>query len=85
MPRAISSSADPNATTHRWSDDEGISVFRTKSGYTGVDIGDKQPDMALWSIQTINEHGNRRVTRLEKNGARTVLADRFGRNDLVYA
>jgi gluconolactonase len=40
---------------------------------------------------TINEHGNRRVTRLEKNGVVTVLADRFeGRrlnspNDLVYA
>jgi gluconolactonase len=39
---------------------------------------------------TINEHGNRRVTRLEKNGAITVLADRFdGRrlnspNDLAY-
>lgn len=40
---------------------------------------------------TINEHGNRRVTRVEKNGVLTVLADRFeGRrfnspNDLVYA
>jgi gluconolactonase len=40
---------------------------------------------------TVNEHGNRRVTRLEKNGVLTVLADRFeGRrlnspNDLVYA
>ena len=39
---------------------------------------------------TINEHGNRRVTRLEKTGALTVLADRYGGkrlnspNDLVY-
>ncbi len=39
---------------------------------------------------TIDEHGNRRVTRLEKNGVLTVLADRYeGRrlnspNDLVY-
>src|SRR5215467_5390166 len=39
---------------------------------------------------TINEHGNRRVTRLEKNGQVTVLADRYENkrlnspNDLVY-
>ena len=39
---------------------------------------------------TINEHGNRRVTRLEKNGQLTVLADRYdgkrlnSPNDLVY-
>lgn len=90
--------SDPNANTiYRWSDDEGLSVFRTKSGYTGVDIGEyKQPGSNGLAIDpegrlTINEHGNRRVTRLEKNGALTVIADRFeGRrlnspNDLVYA
>ena len=39
---------------------------------------------------TICEHGNRRVTRLEKNGLLTLLADRFegkrlnSPNDLVY-
>jgi gluconolactonase len=39
---------------------------------------------------TINEHGNHRVTRLEKNGQLTVLADRYdgkrlnSPNDLVY-
>jgi len=39
---------------------------------------------------TVNEHGNRRVTRLEKTGALTVLADRYqgkrlnSPNDLVY-
>jgi gluconolactonase len=39
---------------------------------------------------TINEHGNRRVTRLEKDGTVTVLADRYqgkrlnSPNDLVY-
>ena len=32
--------SDPNANTiYRWSDDEGLSVYRTKSGYTGVNIG----------------------------------------------
>ena len=90
--------SDPNANTiYRWSDDDGLSVYRTKSGYTGVNIGDyKQPGSNGLAIDpqgrlTINEHGNRRVTRLEANGAITVLADRFeGRrlnspNDLVYA
>jgi gluconolactonase len=39
---------------------------------------------------TINEHGNRRVTRLEKNGQLTILANRYqgkrlnSPNDLVY-
>jgi len=90
--------SDPNANTiYRWADGDGLSVFRTKSGYSGIDIGDyKQPGSNGLAIDpdgrlTINEHGNRRVTRLEKNGVVTVLADRFeGRrlnspNDLVYA
>lgn len=89
--------SDPNANTiYRWSDDDGLSVFRTKSGYTGTDIGEYgQPGSNGLAIDaqgrlTINEHGNRRVTRLEANGALTVLADRHdGRrlnspNDLVY-
>ena len=89
--------SDPNANTiYRWSTDGQISVFRTKSGYTGPDVGDYgQPGSNGLALDregrlTINEHGNRRVTRLEKTGAITVLADRYqGRrlnspNDLVY-
>jgi gluconolactonase len=89
--------SDPNANRiYRWSPDGQVSVFRTKSGYAGVDIGEyKQPGSNGLTLDkegrlTINEHGNRRVTRLEKNGALTVLADRFegkrlnSPNDLVY-
>jgi gluconolactonase len=89
--------SDPNANTiYRWSDDDGLSVFRTKSGYTGVDVGDYgQPGSNGLALDrdgrlTINEHGNHRVSRLEKTGALTVLADRFegkrlnSPNDLVY-
>ena len=89
--------SDPNANTiYRWSTDGQVSVFRTKSGYTGVDVGEYgQPGSNGLTLDregrlTINEHGNRRVTRLEKTGALTVLADRYhGRrlnspNDLVY-
>ena len=89
--------SDPNANTiYRWSENDGLSVFRAKSGYTGFDIGEyRQPGSNGLALDregrlTINEHGNRRVTRLEKTGALTILADRFDSrrlnspNDLVY-
>jgi gluconolactonase len=89
--------SDPNDNViYRWSPDGQVSVFRTKSGYAGVDVGEyRQPGsngLALDrdGLVTINEHGNRRVVRLEKNGVVTVLADRFegkrlnSPNDLVY-
>jgi gluconolactonase len=98
MPEGYLLFSDPNANTiYRWSDGDGLSVFRAKSGYTGSDIGAyKQPGSNGLAVDregrlTINEHGNRRVTRLEKNGSITVLADGIdGRrlnspNDLVYA
>jgi gluconolactonase len=89
--------SDPNDNRiYRWSADHGVSVFRSKSGYSGVDIGEyRQPGSNGLTLDaegrlTIAEHGRRRVVRLEKNGDVTVLADRFdGRrlnspNDLVY-
>jgi gluconolactonase len=89
--------SDPNANTiYRWSHEGSVSVFRSKSGYTGFDIGEyHQPGsngLALdpSGLLTINEHGNRRVTRLERNGTITVLADRYegkrlnSPNDLAY-
>ncbi len=75
---------------------ERVTVFRSKSGYAGVDIGRYHqpgsnglafsPDGRL----TICQHGNRRVVRVNPHGDVTVLADAFeGRrlnspNDLVY-
>jgi gluconolactonase len=89
--------SDPNANTiYRWSPDGSVSVFRTKSGYTGFDIGRyRQPGsngltLDADGLLTINEHGNRRITRLERTGKITVLADRYqgkrlnSPNDLVY-
>ena len=89
--------SDPNANAiYRWSPEGGVSVFRTKSGYTGFDIGRyHQPGSNGLTLDprgllTINEHGNRRVTRLERTGKITVLADRYddkrlnSPNDLVY-
>jgi gluconolactonase len=89
--------SDPNANTiYRWSEGDGVSVFRPKSGYSGADIGEYgQPGSNGLAFDnegrlTVNEHGNRRVARIEKNGTVTVLAERFegGRlnspNDLAY-
>lgn len=89
--------SDPNDNTiYRWSEDAGVSVFRVKSGYTGPDVGlYHQPGSNGLALDaqgrlTVAEHGNRRVTRLEKNGVVTVLADRYegkrlnSPNDLVY-
>jgi len=89
--------SDPNNNLiYRWSEDDGVSVYRTHSGYTGMDIGEYgQPGSNGLTLDsqgrlTINEHGNHRVTRLEKNGQLTILADRYqgkrlnSPNDLVY-
>jgi gluconolactonase len=73
-----------------------VTVFRSKSGYAGPDIGRyTQPGsngltFDLEGRLTICQHGNRRVIRVEPHGNSTVLADGYegGRlnspNDLVY-
>jgi gluconolactonase len=89
--------SDPNANTiYKYVPDRQLSVFRTPSGYSGADIAEYgQPGSNGLTVDrqgrlTINEHGNRRVTRLEKDGSLTVLADRYqgkrlnSPNDLVY-
>jgi gluconolactonase len=89
--------SDPNANIiYRWSPTAGLSIFQTNSGYSGDDISRyRQPGSNGLAIDahgrlTINQHGNRQVLRVESNGSRTVLADRFegkrlnSPNDLVY-
>jgi len=89
--------SDPNNNViYRWTPDGQLSIYRTKSGYAGSDIGEfGQPGSNGLTLDrqrrvTINQHGNRRVVRLEKNGQLTLLADRYqgkrlnSPNDLVY-
>jgi gluconolactonase len=89
--------SDPNANTiYRWTPDGQVLVYRTKSGYTGVDIGEYgQPGSNGLTLDddgrlVIAEHGNRRISRLERNGLLTVLVDRYrgmrlnSPNDLVH-
>lgn len=89
--------SDPNNNTiYRWSQEGQVSVFRTKSGYSGFNIGEyHQPGSNGLTLDkqgrlTINQHGNRRIIRVEPRGNITVLADRYdgkrlnSPNDLVY-
>ncbi len=89
--------SDPNNNTiYRWSPDGQVSVFRTKSGYSGFNVGEyHQPGSNGLTLDkqgrlTINQHGNRRVIRVGPRGNVTVLADRYdgkrlnSPNDLVY-
>jgi gluconolactonase len=88
------SSPNTNAI-YRWRDGV-VTVFRPKSGYTGVDVGRyHQPGsngltFSPDGLLTICQHGNRRVLRVNPHGDTTVLADGYqgkrlnSPNDLVY-
>ncbi|MFN0084724.1 MAG: SMP-30/gluconolactonase/LRE family protein [Blastocatellia bacterium] len=93
--------SDPNSNiiykyTPKGDDPGKLEIFRTPSGYSGADIAEYgQPGSNGLTLDpqgrlTINQHGNHRVVRLEKDGSETVLADKYqGRrlnspNDLVY-
>jgi gluconolactonase len=93
--------SDPNSNiiyqyTPHGNDPGRLEVFRTPSGYNSADIAEYgQPGSNGLTLDpqgrlTINQHGNHRVVRLEKDGSETVLADKFegkrlnSPNDLVY-
>jgi len=93
--------SDPNANTiYKYvpndSEQARLEVFRTPSGFSGADVAEYgQPGSNGLTLDpqgrlTINQHGNRRVVRDEKDGAQTVLADTYegqrlnSPNDLIY-
>jgi gluconolactonase len=73
----------PDNAVMRWHPTDGLSVFLRPSGYSGTaPFGGREPGSNGLTLDResrliLCEHGNRRVTRLEANGTRTVLADRF--------
>ena len=89
--------SDPNNNTiYRMASEGDVRVYRTKSGYTGENIGEYgQPGSNGLTTDeqgrlTMCQHGNRRVVRIERNGVTTVMADKWqgkrlnSPNDLVY-
>jgi gluconolactonase len=88
--------SDPNSNTiYSWRDGA-LGIFRNPSGYAGADVAEYgQPGSNGLTLDpqgrlTVNEHGNHRVSRLERDGTLTVLADSYqgkrlnSPNDLVY-
>jgi gluconolactonase len=87
----------PNNQICKWDAATGdASVFMKPSGYDGPKTASKEPGTnGLWFLPDGRllacDHGNRRIYRLEKDGSKTTLADRYetkrfnSPNDLVRA
>jgi gluconolactonase len=77
--------SDPNTNSiYRYNpQNHNVTVYMSHSGYSGADIGEyHQPGSNGLTIDKegrliIDQHGNRRVIRIEKKGPVTVLADRI--------
>ncbi len=89
--------SDPNNNIiYRMTPEGDVQLYKTKSGYSGEDVGDFfQPGSNGLTTDaqgrlTVCQQGNRRVVRIEKNGVTTVLAEKYegkrlnSPNDLVY-
>ncbi len=61
----------PANRIYKWSPDKGVTVFRDPSGNSNGLTYDKESRLIAC------EHGNRWLSRIEKDGSYTVLADRF--------
>jgi gluconolactonase len=88
--------SDPNENRiYQYRPDAGLAIFREKSGYDEEDISEySQPGSNGLAVDAegrllVAEHGNRRISRIGKDGKVEVLADRFegkrlnSPNDLV--
>jgi len=87
----------PNNVIFRWKENEGVSVFLENSGldqgkpYSGKEPGSNGLAYTQNGELLICEHGNRQISRLNKNGIKTLLADRYqgkrlnSPNDIIEA
>jgi gluconolactonase len=81
---------------YRWREGASVEVFLEQSGYAGIQpFAGREPGSNGLLLDArgrlvLCQHGNRRIARLEPDGAQTVLAERYeGRrlnspNDAVY-
>ncbi len=86
----------PGNAIYRWRPREGVNLFLTPSGYTGsAPFPGKEPGANGLAIDPVGrlvlcEHGDRRIARLEPDGRKITLADRYqdrrlnSPNDLVF-
>jgi gluconolactonase len=86
----------PSNSIFRWLPGSGASLFLKPSGYTGAALfSGREPGSNGLALDSegrlvLCEHGDRRIARLEKDGRKTTLADRYegkrlnSPNDLVF-
>ena len=86
----------PKNSIHKWEPGKGVSLFLNRSGYHGREpfTGREPGSNGLiydWEGRLVFcQHGDRRISRLDKDGNQTVLADRYdgkrfnSPNDLVF-
>ena len=72
----------PKNSVMKWKDGEGVSLFLKPAGYTGVTDYGREPGSNGLTLDAQGrllacEHGDRRISRLEKGGGKRTLADSF--------
>jgi len=72
----------PRNSVMKWKQGEGISLFMKPSGYTGVADYGREPGSNGLTVDLQGriifcEHGDRRISRLEKGGGKKTLADNY--------
>ncbi len=86
----------PSNAVYKWHPQKGVSLFMQPSGYTGdKPFKGREPGSNGLTFDpkgrlVLCEHGDRRITRLEQDGSKTVLADNYrgkrlnSPNDVVF-
>jgi gluconolactonase len=72
----------PRNSVMKWREAEGLSLFMKPSGYTGVGEYSAEPGSNGLMIDSEGrvvfcEHGDRRISRLERGGGKKTLADSY--------
>jgi gluconolactonase len=85
----------PRNSVMKWKQGEGVSLFMKPAGYTGVVDYGREPGSNGLTLDpqgrvVFCEHGDRRVSRLEKDGGKRTIVDNYqgkrlnSPNDAVY-
>jgi gluconolactonase len=85
----------PNNVINQYTPGQGVKPYLKPSGYTGSTPRGGEPGSNGLMLDSqgrlcLCEHGDRRVTRIEKDGSKTILADNYegkrfnSPNDLVF-
>lgn len=72
----------PRNSIMKWKEGEGVSLFMKPSGYTGIADYGREPGSNGLTLDRQGrmifcEHGDRRISRLEKRGGKKTLADSY--------